>query len=148
MRATALSVLVLLGLLAMPTSAAGQPADPPSVPQTGDVTLGGDAGSVLVGLTLRPGEPGSNDVLVHLLPPGGEADAAPLQALVDVEGRPAVVQRCGAACRRATATLAGGEEVMVTVAGEEGGTATFAVPPLPAPPAGALLEEATQRCGR
>src|SRR5207245_9286150 len=48
--------------------AAGIGAQAPGLPQVGDLTLGGRAGTTLVGLTLSPGEPGRNDVLLYVLP--------------------------------------------------------------------------------
>src|SRR5205807_322056 len=48
----------------------------PALPLPGDVTFGSGAGEVLVGLSLRPGTPGRNDILVYLQPPDGEAAAA------------------------------------------------------------------------
>lgn len=125
------------------TAAAGDAAAATTaLPQAGDLTLGGDAGEVLVGLTLRPGVPGRNEVLVYVLPRDGAAAAAGLPAELAVQGRPVLLRTCGAPCRRGEAEVQGGERVEVRVAGPTGGTAAFALPPLPAPDATSVLEQA------
>lgn len=78
------------------------PVTVPSLPQDGDLTFGGDTGDVLVGLTLRPGQPGRGDVYVHLLPPGGEEEAAGLSAELILDGKSVPLDVCGPTCRRAT----------------------------------------------
>src|ERR1700737_3809016 len=48
----------------------------PALPQADDLTFGQDAGKVLVGLTVRPAQPGSNTLLVYVLPLEGPPAAA------------------------------------------------------------------------
>lgn len=115
------------------------------LPEAGDLTLGGDAGQVLVGLTLRPGEPGPNEVLAYLLPLEGEEAAAGLRASLTVGGNTLIMQDCGATCRKATVDLAGGEQIEVRVEGAIGGTAAFQLPSLPAPDGSQLLLLMMQR---
>jgi copper transport protein len=105
----------------------------PALPLPGDVTLGSDAGSVLVGLSVRPAVPGRNQLLVYLQPPAGEAAAAGLPVSIRFQEWSATMSACGPTCRSVSADLRGGETVQVDVGGRQGGTATFTVPPLPAP---------------
>lgn len=114
-------------------------------PRDGDVTLGGDAGQVLVGLTLRPGRPGRNAVFVYLLPLEGEEEAAGLEVRLAAGGRSLAMEECGTTCRTAALDLATGERVEVRI---EGGTARFEVPELPAPDGAPLLEVMRTRMGR
>ena len=51
-------------------------------PRRGDFTIGVGAGPILVGLTLRPGRPGRNQVILYLVPPPGEAVAQGIQAKI------------------------------------------------------------------
>lgn len=118
------------------------------LPKEGDLTLGGHAGQVLVGLTLRPGAPGPNDVLLYLLPLEGERAASSLRAEVTVGGRSLTLQQCGGTCRQATGRLEGGERVVVRVAGPTGGTAIFRLPELPAPDGDAVVEQMMDRMDR
>src|SRR5207253_5435734 len=55
---------------------------------------------------------------------------------------------CGATCRGAQADLRGGEHLEVRVGGDEGGTAAFDLPRLPAPDGSALLERLQERMHR
>jgi copper transport protein len=112
--------------------AAGEAMDGSALPRAGDLTLGGEAGEVLVGLTLRPGLPGANDILIYLLPLEGEDAAAGLVARLEVDGRDVPMQQCGPACRTAHAAFDGGDMVQVRVEGPIGGTASFRIPSLPA----------------
>lgn len=153
--ALALAVAVAAGALAafpLPPQRAAEAegeeeATEPSaaLPRPGDLTMGGGAGDVLVGLTLRPGEPGANRVLVHLLPVEGEETAEALSVRLAVDGEPLAVSRCGTACRDADAQVDGGEEVDVVVSGPGGGGTTFVLPELPAPEATELVATATRR---
>lgn len=150
-----LSTLVIVGglLLVFGGLMRGQPAagsvdslEPATaLPETTDLTLGGDAGEVLVGLTLRPGEPGRNRVLVYLLPQEGEAAAAGIGAELVVGGRVIPLEVCGPTCRWTDLDLQGGEQLKVQVAGPKGGTVVFDLPPLPAPDGSALLERLQER---
>jgi hypothetical protein len=110
-----------------------------ALPQQGDLTLGGYAGQVLVGMTLRPGNPGENEVLLYVLPLEGEekAGAVRVEAMLGAQAVP--LTECGPTCRRASVTLRGGETLDVHVPGATGGLAAYAIPPLPAPDAAAIV---------
>ena len=116
-----------------------------ALPRPGDLTMGGDAGQVLVGLTIRPGRPGINDVLVFLLPLEGEEAAAGLPAGLRVGRRSLPLEDCGPTCRRAATKLRGGERLVVEVGTGIGGEASFSLPDLPAADGAALLDAAEQR---
>ncbi len=62
----------------MPSVVAAQTTPPasPALPQGDDLTLADGAGNVLIGLTVRPAQPGPNTVLIHVLPLDGAAAAA------------------------------------------------------------------------
>ena len=116
------------------------------LPQTGDLTLAEQAGSVLVGLTLEPGGRGENRALVYLLPLNGARTAGSLRATISVNGTGAQpLTTCGTTCRQTTINLQGGEAATITVIGSGGGTATFSIPQLPAGDGTALVEHAQQR---
>lgn len=125
------------------------PAEPSravsALPDPGELTLGGDAGETLVGLTLRPGEPGPNDAFVFLLPARGPSGEEDLEVEIGVGDRTVGTERCGSGCRVAPLELRGGETLRLRVDGPGGGTARFEVPPLPAPPGRDVLERATAR---
>ncbi|HEV8635332.1 MAG TPA: hypothetical protein VG370_13980, partial [Chloroflexota bacterium] len=109
-------------------------------------TLGGNAGEVLVGLTLRPGTPGQNAALVYLLPPDGERPT--IAAELRVGDLRVELARCGATCRAADVELRGGERLEVRVpdvGGTRGGTAAFDLPALPAADGADLLGRARRR---
>ena len=119
--------------LAAATPAAG-------LPGPGDLTMAGQAGSVLVGLSLSPGTPGTNRALVYLLPITGSADAASELANIAVNNRYQQLRNCGDTCRRATIDIQPGDTVTVDVLGQGGGEASFTMPEqLPAPSGAALL---------
>jgi copper transport protein len=125
---------------------AGQPRASGALPEEGDLTFGGEAGETLVGLTLRPARPGQNEVLVYVLPLGGQPAASRLDVAFSVGSDPAQpMERCGAACRRGRVGLEGGDRVAVHVAGRAGGTATFTVPTLPPPEGTDLVERVDAR---
>jgi copper transport protein len=105
----------------------------PALPLPGDVTLGSDAGDVLVGLSLRPGIPGRNQLFVYLQPPDGDPAAAERPVSVRVAGSAESPAACGPVCRSVSAEVMGGEPVEVDVGGKGGGTARFTLPALPAP---------------
>jgi copper transport protein len=125
--------------------AEGPPAAVVGLPRQGDLTLGSDAGEVLVGLTIRPAEPGANDVFVYLLPLEGEKAAADLPATIELGGSSIPMDPCGATCRRASFDLQGGETLAVEVGSDVGGTAAFHLPELPAPDSLGLLGQVEQR---
>ena len=116
-----------------------------ALPREGDLTLGGRAGQVLVGLTGRPGRPGPNQILVYLLPLEGEEAAAGIPATIRLGGRSIPTEVCGPTCRRAEIRLRGSEELAVRVGSEVGGIASFRLPDLPAPDGSSLLEHAQRR---
>jgi putative copper export protein len=107
-------------------------------PQPGDLTMGGRAGHVMVGLTVHPGRPGVNTVRVYLASPATAASRARLQ----VQGHWRALSSCGGPCRTATVDLRGGERLAVAVAGPVGGTAAFNLPSLPARDGTALARSA------
>jgi len=83
---------------------AGRPQASGALPGEHDLTLGGEAGETLVGLTVRPARPGENEVLVYLMPIGARPlrpswmwpcrwATAPLNRWIGV-GRPAGAPRC------------------------------------------------------
>lgn len=110
-----------------------------ALPEEGDLTLGGDAGDVLVGLTLRPGTPGPNNVLVYLLPLDGERAADGIGAELVVGDRAIKMEGCAATCRRGRIDVVGGERVEVRLGGGALGSAAFDLPGLPAPDGADLL---------
>lgn len=112
-----------------------------ALPSPGELTMGGEAGQVLVGISLRPGLPGPNEASVYLLPLDGSKAAGSLPATLTIGTRSVVLATCGDTCRRAAVRLRGGETIQVRVRGPKGGTATFALPGLPAPDGTSLLEQ-------
>jgi len=119
--------------LAASTPAAG-------LPSSGDLTMAGPAGSVLVGLSLSPGTPGPNHALVYLLPVTGSADARSELANIAVNNVYQQLRSCGDTCRQATINLQPGATVAVDVLGPGGGEVAFTMPPqLPAPSGATLL---------
>ena len=114
-----------------------------ALPAPGDLTLGDHAGQILVGLTVRPAEPGPNDLLVYLQPLEGSASGMPVELAVG--GKDVPVQECASGCRVGRAKLRGGEQVTVNVDVSTGGTATFDLPALPAPDGASMLDEGQTR---
>ena len=103
-----------------------------ALPQPGDLTLGGSAGDSVVGLTIRPGQPGQNTLWVYVMPIAGEAAAAKTPVGIRLNGGTIISRRCGPTCVAASATLVGRESVTVALgAGHD--EALFDLPPLPAP---------------
>ena len=111
---------------------------PPAFPAPGNLTLGGRAGAVMVGLTVSPGRPGANQATVYLANPA----TAAARAEVSVGGRWAPMSRCGLVCRTAPVRLRGHDTLLVRVSGAKGGTARFALPGLPAPDGTGLVRAA------
>jgi len=103
-----------------------------ALPEPGDFTLGSNAGTVLVGLTVRPGIPGRNLLLLYVLPIDGEETAAAVPIELAVNGRSVLVEPCAPTCRTAALDLNGGEHVEARVPTNQGGTATFDLPRFPA----------------
>jgi copper transport protein len=126
--------------------AAEQPiAGAAALPGEGDLTLGGDAGEVLVGLTIRPAEAGPNEALLYVLPLEGEEASAGLRVRISTGGPAVLAEDCGLTCRRAELMLRGEKRVEVHVAGKTGGTAIFDIPALPPPDGTALYERMQAR---
>lgn len=122
-------------------AAAASPARPTgdAFPRPGDLTMGGRAGKVMVGLSVHPARPGRNTVTVYLASPATRATAA----RVEVGGRSVELTECGARCRTGSVRLTGRERLAVQVSGH--GTATYRLPRLPTPDAGALVRSAARR---
>jgi copper transport protein len=123
--------------------ASGQPTA--GLPAPGAVTMAGNAGRVLVGLSIEPARPGPNRVVVYLVPLHGKSAAATLVANLIVGTATRPLTSCGDTCRQAPATLRGGETLDVDVLNPEGGRASFIVPTLPAPLGDALITRMQQR---
>jgi len=133
------------GRLAEAESAAESRTQVPGLPEAGDLTLGARAGDALVGLTLRPAEPGRNDLYLYANPFSGEQPGSQLPVKLSVSGSTVRLAPCGMACLWTVLDLSGGERVTVRVGGADGGLATFDVPSLPAPDGGPLFSELEQR---
>src|SRR6266487_3166355 len=131
--------------LARAEAEADRPTPNPAMPRPGDLTLASHIGPVLIGLTIRPGSPGRNDLLIYLLPPDGELAAATIPVAVSVDGRPVQVDRCGPACRRSAANIAPGARVQIGLAQPRAGVVAFRLPLLPAPDGSTLLERMQAR---
>src|SRR6266550_109939 len=83
------------------SSAASGPAVSPALPQADDLTFGQDAGKILVGLTVRPAQPGPNTLLVYVLPLEGPAAAADVPLSLAVGGQTVLLATCSRTCRTA-----------------------------------------------
>lgn len=116
-----------------------------ALPREGDLTMGGEAGEVLLGLTVRPGQPGPNEVLVYVLPLEGEEQAEGIPVTLSAGEQSVRATGCGPTCRRAKLDLQGGEELRVQVGGAVGGTDTLQLPPLPASDGSALFTGMQER---
>src|ERR1700694_4161870 len=92
---------------ASPTAAAATAS--PALPQAGDLTFGQDAGKVLVGLTVRPAQPGPNTLLLYVLPREGPAAAADVPLSLAIGGQNIPLDTCSRTCRTTRVTLVGGE---------------------------------------
>jgi len=134
------------GRLAEAEEAAGRPQASGALPGDQDLTLGGEAGKTLVGLTVRPARPGENQVLVYVMPLEGPSTAAQLDVGLSVDRGPGTpMEPCGQTCRRAVVALEGGERLAIEVAGPGGGTASFSLPSLPALDGAELVEGVDRR---
>jgi hypothetical protein len=118
------------------------------LPQGDDLSFADGAGNVLVALTLRPGQPGANTVLIHVLPLEGAGAAADVPVSLAINGRDIPLDFCSRSCRTAEVTLQGGEHVDVTASSPTGGTAGFDLPALPAPDGSGLLQQVQDRMHR
>lgn len=110
-------------------------------PQPGDLTMGGRAGQIMVGLSVHPGRPGRNTVRAYLASPATPAS----RARIRVRGQWQGLSSCGASCRSATVDLRGRERLAVAVTGRGGGTARFDLPSLPAGDGTALARSAAAK---
>src|ERR1700730_9538803 len=128
---------------ASPTATAA--AASPALPQADDLTLGQDAGKVLVGLTVRPARSGPNTLLVYVMPLEGPATAADVPLTLAVGGQNVALDTCSRTCRTANVVLMGGEHIDVVTGGASGGTAGFDLPTLPVPDGTALLRQVQNR---
>lgn len=127
--------------------AAEAAADTNGRPQPGDLTIAQTVDATVVGLSIRPGEPGVNDLFLHLVPPGGEqADEIEVSLTVD-DGSATATRTCGEACRVATAPLEPGTRVTFELGGLAGatGSTTFIMPDLPAPDGTDLVQDVRDR---
>lgn len=151
----AVAVAAVLAAYPLPPGRAAEAEDEQAVersealPRPGDLTLGGEAGDTLVGLTLRSGRAGANDVFVYRLPVEGEEAAGTLDTTLLIDGSPVPLERCGSTCRRGRVDSRPGATMVVRVAGPAGGRERFELPEqLPAPDAGSLVRRATDRMNR
>jgi copper transport protein len=101
------------------------------IPRSGALTLGSHAGSVLVGLTLSPAEPGRNEITIYVQSLDGPAATAALPVRATVDGRSVTLTQCADTCRKGATKLHGGERVTVHAGSSTGGQAVFSVPSLP-----------------
>ena len=69
-----------------------------ALPRPGDLTLGGDAGSFLVGLTYRASD---REILIFLSSPEGDSASAARRVVVSLNGRALKVSQCAPTCRSA-----------------------------------------------
>src|SRR5437870_2837342 len=93
-------------IAASPTAAAATAS--PALPQADDLTFGQDAGKVLLGITVRPAQPGPNTLLVYVLPLEGPVAAADVPLSLAVSGHNVPLDTCSRTCRTANVTLVGG----------------------------------------
>lgn len=112
------------------------------LPRKGDLTLGGHAGTFLIGLTIRPS---AETVLVYLHGPGSDADAGVRTVHADIDGQPVDVGQCGDTCRSIDIVPEQGATIDVTVFGAGGGSARFIVPNHASPSADSLLQRMSAR---
>ena len=111
------------------------------VPAGEGLTLGSHAGPVLLGLTLQPGRPGPNDLMVYVLGLDGPEATATLPVRATVDGESVALSQCADTCRRGEVDLRGGEVVALDVGVSAGGRATFRLPALPASSGVELLQQ-------
>lgn len=115
------------------------------LPKPEDLTLGAYAGEVLLGITLRPGEPGRNEVLIYLLPIEGEEEAREVTVSAEVDGKRLKLETCGSTCRKTISTLSGGERLSLDLSGTKRGNAQVQIPAIAAPDATSILQKMDAR---
>ena len=123
------------------TSVASVSSPDPALPLRGNLTFGASTGTALIGLTVRPAEPGPNTLLVYVLPLAGQAAAAQVRLALSVNGRNVMLDACSPTCRTADMDLVGGEHVDITT---DAGTAAFELPGLPPQDGTELLQRVQQ----
>jgi putative copper export protein/methionine-rich copper-binding protein CopC len=123
------------------TARAAASAQNIALPRAGDLALGERAGDTLVGLTVRSGQPGANELYLTVVPASGATGSIPTELTID--GRTVALEGCGQRCQRAGVDLRGGESV--TVQTGPTAAATFIMPALPAPDGQAVIEKMTHR---
>src|SRR5437879_7908196 len=87
--APAVGLILLLAVMPAVVAAQTAPSASPALPQGDDLTLADGAGNVLIGLTVRPAQPGPTTILVHVLPLAGPAAAADVSVSLATNGQPA-----------------------------------------------------------
>jgi copper transport protein len=117
-----------------------------ALPRGTELTLGGEAGQTLVGLTVDPAVPGTNRLTVYVSGAGG-ATTQNVDVTAQINGQDVPLRSCGSTCRYTRVELMGGEGISLRVAGAQGGTAGFHMPALPAADGAALLTAALARMG-
>jgi hypothetical protein len=120
----------------------------PALPQGDDLTLADGAGNVLIGLTVRPAQPGQNTILIHVLPLEGLAVAADVQISLSIDGQAVPLEFCSRSCRTADLSLAGGEHIDVAASSSTSGTASFDIPALPSPDGDSQIQHVQDRMHR
>jgi hypothetical protein len=147
-----LRALIALLLALTASDAAAQTPSPgqvsPATPQGDDLTFADAAGNVLIGLTVRPAQPGPNTLLIYVLPLEGPSVAADVPISLSIDGQPTPVDFCSRTCRTADVTLSGGEHLNVLADSPTGGTVGFDLPALPAPAGNELLQQVQDRMHR
>jgi len=146
--ALVIGAAALLSAFPLPPARQVEAAEGPSpsaasaapIPEGGALTLGSHAGPVLVGLTLSPGAPGSNEITIYVQSLDGPAATAALSVKATVNGEPVTLTQCADTCRKGRAKLRGGDGVTVDVGTPAGGRAVFRIPNLPAPSGELLLK--------
>ena len=117
------------------------PAEVSPIPEGEGLTLGSHAGPVLVGLTVQPGRPGPNELMIYVLDLDGPEATAALPVRATVDGASVALSQCGDTCRMGEVDLRGGEFVAVDVGTSADDRATFRLPALPAVSGEDLLQQ-------
>ncbi len=140
----------LLAAFPLPSAIAASPGSvnltaEVGLPRGAELTLGAQAGQTLVGITVSPARPGTNEMTLYVLSGDGSAASGRLAVSATVDGKLVVLQGCGDTCRRGPVRLAGSDAVSIHVGGTEGGTAALALPALPSPDGSTVLKAALAR---